>query len=278
MAFLSIPTTFFIFFSFTSLLSKLAKDGYKKALKDDPNFLAGLNVHKGRVTYKAVADTLGHKFFLTFQKYIKKTVSKKVMLLDKKILDRTYINGNIIGSYIAKKKYSVPKPKSRIDNLLNNMPNNLVESFIIKKPTTDNILKFIDTNYIDTTLLADYKILVNTLKIHFYNKLEKYKWVLKTCEYKVITDKKKIININDWKIYDVKNNIVIKKLCDTKSNFININYINNKVMVNCNSMYLNVKPNTFIKLFYCINQNIKAIDKLFYHSENIVETYYLYFL
>jgi alanine dehydrogenase len=43
-------------------LSKLAKDGYQKALKDDPNFLAGLNVHKGSVTYKAVADTFGHKF------------------------------------------------------------------------------------------------------------------------------------------------------------------------------------------------------------------------
>jgi alanine dehydrogenase len=43
-------------------LSKLAKDGYQKALKDDPNFLAGLNVHKGSVTYKAVADTFGHEF------------------------------------------------------------------------------------------------------------------------------------------------------------------------------------------------------------------------
>jgi len=43
-------------------LSILAKDGYKKALKNDPNFLAGLNVHKGNVTYKAVADTFGHKF------------------------------------------------------------------------------------------------------------------------------------------------------------------------------------------------------------------------
>ena len=43
-------------------LSKLAKDGYKKALKDDPNFLAGLNVHKGSVTYKAVADVFGHSF------------------------------------------------------------------------------------------------------------------------------------------------------------------------------------------------------------------------
>jgi len=43
-------------------LSKLAKDGYKKALNNDPNFLAGLNVHKGNVTYKAVADTFGHKF------------------------------------------------------------------------------------------------------------------------------------------------------------------------------------------------------------------------
>ena len=31
-------------------LTKLANDGYHKALKDDPNFLAGLNVHKGQVT------------------------------------------------------------------------------------------------------------------------------------------------------------------------------------------------------------------------------------
>jgi alanine dehydrogenase len=43
-------------------LSKLAKDGYKKALNEDHNFLAGLNVYKGRVTYKAVADTFGYKF------------------------------------------------------------------------------------------------------------------------------------------------------------------------------------------------------------------------
>ena len=44
-------------------LNKLAKDGYQKALKNDPNFLAGLNICKGNVTYKAVADTFGHKFF-----------------------------------------------------------------------------------------------------------------------------------------------------------------------------------------------------------------------
>ncbi len=43
-------------------LSKLAKDGYQKALSNDPNFLAGLNVCKGKVTYKAVADVFGHKF------------------------------------------------------------------------------------------------------------------------------------------------------------------------------------------------------------------------
>jgi len=43
-------------------LSKLAKDGYQKALNNDPNFLAGLNVHKGDVTYKAVADVFGHNF------------------------------------------------------------------------------------------------------------------------------------------------------------------------------------------------------------------------
>ena len=43
-------------------LTKLAKDGYKKSLNDDENFLAGLNVCQGNVTYKAVADAFGHKF------------------------------------------------------------------------------------------------------------------------------------------------------------------------------------------------------------------------
>ena len=43
-------------------LSKLAKDGYIKALSKDPNFLAGLNVHKGNVTYKAVANVFGHSY------------------------------------------------------------------------------------------------------------------------------------------------------------------------------------------------------------------------
>ena len=43
-------------------ISKLAKDGYQKALKNDQNFLAGLNVHKGSITYKAVADVFGHKY------------------------------------------------------------------------------------------------------------------------------------------------------------------------------------------------------------------------
>ena len=43
-------------------LVKLANNGYQKALSEDKNFLAGLNVHKGMVTYKAVADVFGHKF------------------------------------------------------------------------------------------------------------------------------------------------------------------------------------------------------------------------
>jgi len=43
-------------------LNKLANEGYKKALKEDKNFLAGLNVYKGNVTYKAVADVFGHKY------------------------------------------------------------------------------------------------------------------------------------------------------------------------------------------------------------------------
>ncbi len=40
----------------------LANKGYNKALKDDQNFMNGLNIFKGQVTYKAVADDLGYAF------------------------------------------------------------------------------------------------------------------------------------------------------------------------------------------------------------------------
>ena len=41
---------------------KLAQEGYKKALLSDANFLAGLNICHGNVTYKAVADDLGYEY------------------------------------------------------------------------------------------------------------------------------------------------------------------------------------------------------------------------
>ena len=43
-------------------LVKLANKGYQKALSEDKHFLAGLNVYKGQVTYKAVADVFGHEY------------------------------------------------------------------------------------------------------------------------------------------------------------------------------------------------------------------------
>jgi len=43
-------------------LVKLANKGYQKALGEDKNFLAGLNVYKGEVTYKAVADVFGYEY------------------------------------------------------------------------------------------------------------------------------------------------------------------------------------------------------------------------
>ena len=43
-------------------LVKLANKGYQKALGEDKNFLAGLNVCKGHVTYKAVADAFGYDY------------------------------------------------------------------------------------------------------------------------------------------------------------------------------------------------------------------------
>ena len=41
---------------------KLAQEGYKDALASDANFLAGLNVCQGNITYKAVAEDLGLEF------------------------------------------------------------------------------------------------------------------------------------------------------------------------------------------------------------------------
>ena len=43
-------------------LSKLADKGYEKVFKEDKNFLEGLNVFKGEITHKAVAETFGYKY------------------------------------------------------------------------------------------------------------------------------------------------------------------------------------------------------------------------
>ena len=43
-------------------LVKLANKGYQKALGEDKNFLAGLNICKGKVTYKAVAESFNYEY------------------------------------------------------------------------------------------------------------------------------------------------------------------------------------------------------------------------
>ena len=44
------------------LLLKLADQGYKKTLKENKNYLAGLNVYKGNITYKGVSDAFNLKY------------------------------------------------------------------------------------------------------------------------------------------------------------------------------------------------------------------------
>ena len=44
------------------LLIKLADQGYKKTLKENKNYLAGLNIYKGLVTFKSVADAFSLKY------------------------------------------------------------------------------------------------------------------------------------------------------------------------------------------------------------------------
>ena len=46
------------------LLIKIADQGYKKTLKENKNYLAGLNVFKGNITCKGVAEAFGLKYFL----------------------------------------------------------------------------------------------------------------------------------------------------------------------------------------------------------------------
>ena len=41
---------------------KLAQQGYKDALESDENFLEGLNLFEGQVTYRAVAEDLGYEY------------------------------------------------------------------------------------------------------------------------------------------------------------------------------------------------------------------------
>ena len=40
----------------------LANKGYRQAILDDPHLAAGLNVHRGQITYEAVANDLGYHY------------------------------------------------------------------------------------------------------------------------------------------------------------------------------------------------------------------------
>ncbi len=44
------------------LLIKLADQGYEKTLKENKNYLAGLNIFKGQITYKGVADAFNLRY------------------------------------------------------------------------------------------------------------------------------------------------------------------------------------------------------------------------
>jgi alanine dehydrogenase len=44
----------------------LANKGPKQAMLDNPHLLNGLNVHQGKITYKAVTDALGKELNLEY--------------------------------------------------------------------------------------------------------------------------------------------------------------------------------------------------------------------
>ena len=78
------------------LLVKLANEGYQKALGEDKNFLAGLNVHKEYVTYKAVADIFGHEYVKADA--IKKLIKWKKTSNSTKVV---VIGGGVVGCSVA---------------------------------------------------------------------------------------------------------------------------------------------------------------------------------
>ena len=43
-------------------LLKLADQGYKKTLQEDKNYLEGLNVYKGKITYKSVSEAFNLEY------------------------------------------------------------------------------------------------------------------------------------------------------------------------------------------------------------------------
>ena len=45
------------------LLIKIADKGYKKTLQENKNYLAGLNVYRGHITHKGVADAFKMKYY-----------------------------------------------------------------------------------------------------------------------------------------------------------------------------------------------------------------------
>ena len=66
------------------LLIKLADQGYKKTLQENKNYLVGLNVYRGKITCKGVAEAFNYEYFFSRRsiKYLNPKRTKKLKFSD----------------------------------------------------------------------------------------------------------------------------------------------------------------------------------------------------
>ena len=257
--------------------SKLIFISFKKDILDLEGFLYNIKDNEyfiRNIDFK-VYDSFCHKLYLSFDKYItkKKIIKKKPC---KPIFD--VLDDNLLNSYIDKHNIS-DNPNPKINDIDNNgynlsIPNDLTSSFIINKNCP---IKNIFDNYIDANSTNLLKISIDSFKIYFMDK-NNYtaKWILNNFSYNIKYNEVTIYT-NNWLITDKNDKNVLNKY-SKNDRIIYINYKNNKTEVTINSLYLNIIPEVFIKIYDSISNNIKYINKMFYNnfdSDYIINDFFI---
>ena len=225
------------------------------------------NIWNLKTVFLELYESVSHKIFMSFSKFIKKTDPTKI----NKLMPFKGLLNSIITNYVSQitttpngitKSIALPPLKDSIK----------ASYMVTKKKNSQNNSSEIEMNnsYIVISKYVLFGLVIDHFEIHFlkHDKIQT-KWLVQNFKYNRMPNNLTNISILDWLIYDDIGEIIIRKHYQNSSNILSIEYQNGNTKIVFSSIYLNVKPEAFKNMWFLLDSNITSIQKMFNHKRNL---------